>query len=90
MKGFFLPPQAEGTEMTKNYNWLLCPKGQYGLCQEFQNCLKTPKPPNSYMHFLQLRHDVYFIRKMFSETKANSCSSFVTLLTQFFVPQFKN
>uniref|UniRef100_A0A8P4KGZ8 Alpha-2-macroglobulin n=1 Tax=Dicentrarchus labrax TaxID=13489 RepID=A0A8P4KGZ8_DICLA len=25
--------KAEGTEMTKTYNWLLCPKGQYGLHQ---------------------------------------------------------
>ena len=29
------PSQAEGTEMTKTHNWLLCPKGQYGLEQEF-------------------------------------------------------
>lgn len=27
----FLSSQAEGTEMMKAYNWLLCPKGQSGL-----------------------------------------------------------
>uniref|UniRef100_A0A8P4GPT8 Alpha-2-macroglobulin n=1 Tax=Dicentrarchus labrax TaxID=13489 RepID=A0A8P4GPT8_DICLA len=26
--------KAEGTEMTKTYNWLLCPKGQYALTEE--------------------------------------------------------
>uniref|UniRef100_A0A8C9X886 Alpha-2-macroglobulin n=1 Tax=Sander lucioperca TaxID=283035 RepID=A0A8C9X886_SANLU len=26
--------KAEGTEMTKTYNWLLCPKGQYALTDE--------------------------------------------------------
>ena len=26
--------QAEGTEVTKTYNWLLCAKGQYGLAQD--------------------------------------------------------
>ena len=30
---YFLLSQAEGTEMTNNYNWLLCPNGQYGLHQ---------------------------------------------------------
>ena len=30
---YFFPSQAEGTEMTKTYNWLLCPKGQYDLHQ---------------------------------------------------------
>uniref|UniRef100_A0A8C9XN29 Alpha-2-macroglobulin-like n=1 Tax=Sander lucioperca TaxID=283035 RepID=A0A8C9XN29_SANLU len=33
--------KAEGTEMTKTYNWLLCPKGQYGLHQKVKVRLVT-------------------------------------------------